>query len=60
MTCAVLQTSALLYLVLKWIGAFYLIWLGIGLWRAGLYGFAAVAIVAIWAAVVAFLIWRFL
>lgn len=32
---AVLQTSALLYLVLKWIGAFYLIWLGIGLWRAG-------------------------
>lgn len=32
---AVLQTSALLYLALKWIGALYLIWLGIGLWRAG-------------------------
>ena len=32
---AVLQASALLYLALKWIGALYLIWLGIGLWRAG-------------------------
>lgn len=32
---ALLQTSALLYLILKWVGAAYLIWLGIGLWRAG-------------------------
>lgn len=32
---AVLQTSAVLYLALKWIGAAYLIWLGIGLWRSG-------------------------
>ena len=32
---ALLQTSALLYLILKWVGAAYLIWLGAGLWRAG-------------------------
>ncbi len=32
---AVLQTSAVLYLVLKWLGAGYLIWLGVKLWQAG-------------------------
>ncbi len=32
---ALLQTSAMLYLGLKWLGAAYLVWLGIGLWRAG-------------------------
>src|SRR5262252_3951917 len=32
---ALLATSALLFAILKWVGAAYLIWLGIGLWRAG-------------------------
>lgn len=32
---ALLTASATLYAVLKWIGAAYLIWLGIKLWRAG-------------------------
>lgn len=32
---ALLQTSATLYLGLKWLGAAYLVWLGIGMWRAG-------------------------
>ena len=32
---ALLSASATLYTVLKWIGAAYLIWLGIKLWRAG-------------------------
>ncbi|MDR6950987.1 threonine/homoserine/homoserine lactone efflux protein [Ancylobacter sp. 3268] len=32
---ALLATSATLFTVLKWIGALYLIWLGIKLWRAG-------------------------
>ena len=32
---ALLATSATLFTVLKWIGAAYLIWLGISLWRAG-------------------------
>ncbi|GAB4066981.1 LysE family translocator [Ancylobacter sonchi] len=32
---ALLATSAALFTVLKWIGALYLIWLGIKLWRAG-------------------------
>jgi threonine/homoserine/homoserine lactone efflux protein len=32
---AVLATSAMLFAVLKWVGAGYLIWLGIKLWRAG-------------------------
>jgi threonine/homoserine/homoserine lactone efflux protein len=32
---ALLATSAMLFTVLKWIGAAYLIWLGIRLWRAG-------------------------
>lgn len=32
---ALLQASGLLYLALKWAGAAYLVWLGIGLWRAG-------------------------
>jgi threonine/homoserine/homoserine lactone efflux protein len=32
---ALLATSATLFTVLKWIGAAYLIWLGIKLWRAG-------------------------
>lgn len=32
---ALLATSATLFTVLKWIGATYLIWLGIKLWRAG-------------------------
>jgi threonine/homoserine/homoserine lactone efflux protein len=32
---ALLATSASLFTVLKWIGAAYLIWLGIKLWRAG-------------------------
>ncbi|HEU0058600.1 MAG TPA: LysE family translocator [Hyphomicrobiaceae bacterium] len=32
---ALLATSALLFTIFKWAGAFYLVWLGIGLWRAG-------------------------
>ena len=32
---ALLTASATLYTVLKWIGAAYLIWLGVKLWRAG-------------------------
>jgi threonine/homoserine/homoserine lactone efflux protein len=32
---ALLATSAMLFTILKWIGAAYLIWLGISLWRAG-------------------------
>jgi threonine/homoserine/homoserine lactone efflux protein len=32
---ALLAASASLFLILKWIGAIYLIWLGIRLWRAG-------------------------
>ncbi len=32
---ALLATSATVFTVLKWIGAAYLIWLGIKLWRAG-------------------------
>src|SRR5262245_5446901 len=32
---ALLATSSLLFTVLKWAGALYLVWLGIGLWRAG-------------------------
>src|SRR5215475_2530864 len=32
---ALLAASATLFTVLKWIGAAYLIWLGIKLWRAG-------------------------
>jgi threonine/homoserine/homoserine lactone efflux protein len=32
---ALLATSALLFGILKWIGAAYLVWLGINLWRAG-------------------------
>jgi threonine/homoserine/homoserine lactone efflux protein len=32
---ALLASSAALFTVLKWIGAAYLIWLGIKLWRAG-------------------------
>lgn len=32
---ALLSASATLYTALKWIGAAYLIWLGIKLWRAG-------------------------
>lgn len=32
---ALLATSATLFTVLKWVGAAYLIWLGIKLWRAG-------------------------
>src|SRR5689334_10859295 len=32
---ALLAASAVLFTVLKWIGAAYLIWLGIKLWRAG-------------------------
>jgi threonine/homoserine/homoserine lactone efflux protein len=32
---ALLATSALLFTVLKWAGAAYLVWLGIQLWRAG-------------------------
>ncbi|MCS0495987.1 LysE family translocator [Ancylobacter sp. MQZ15Z-1] len=32
---ALLATSAALFTLLKWIGAAYLIWLGIRLWRAG-------------------------
>jgi threonine/homoserine/homoserine lactone efflux protein len=32
---ALLSASATLYTILKWIGAAYLIWLGIKLWRAG-------------------------
>jgi threonine/homoserine/homoserine lactone efflux protein len=32
---ALLATSATLFAVLKWVGAAYLVWLGIKLWRAG-------------------------
>jgi homoserine/homoserine lactone efflux protein len=32
---ALLATSATLFTVIKWVGAVYLIWLGIKLWRAG-------------------------
>lgn len=32
---ALLATSASLFLALKWIGAAYLVWLGVRLWRAG-------------------------
>jgi homoserine/homoserine lactone efflux protein len=32
---ALLATSSLLFTTLKWVGAAYLIWLGIQLWRAG-------------------------
>ncbi|MGC2777181.1 MAG: LysE family translocator [Bradyrhizobium sp.] len=32
---ALLATSAVLFTTLKWIGAAYLVWLGIKLWRAG-------------------------
>jgi threonine/homoserine/homoserine lactone efflux protein len=32
---ALLATSSLLFTTLKWLGAAYLIWLGIQLWRAG-------------------------
>ena len=32
---ALLATSAILFTILKWIGAAYLVWLGIKLWRAG-------------------------
>src|SRR5260370_42006586 len=32
---ALLAASATLFTVLKWIGAAYLVWLGVKLWRAG-------------------------
>src|SRR6188508_1827625 len=32
---ALLATSATLFTILKWVGAIYLIWLGLKLWRAG-------------------------
>lgn len=32
---ALLATSAMLFTALKWIGALYLVWLGVKLWRAG-------------------------
>ncbi len=32
---ALLATSATLFVALKWVGAAYLVWLGIKLWRAG-------------------------
>ena len=32
---ALLATSGTLFMILKWIGAAYLVWLGIKLWRAG-------------------------
>jgi threonine/homoserine/homoserine lactone efflux protein len=32
---ALLATSATVFMVLKWLGAAYLVWLGIKLWRAG-------------------------
>ncbi|NVD39240.1 LysE family translocator [Ensifer sp. HO-A22] len=36
---ALLATSAAIFTVLKWVGAAYLIWLGIQLWRAPVAGF---------------------
>lgn len=39
---AVMQTSELLFTVVKWAGAAYLVWLGIRLWRAP--GFSAAAV----------------
>ncbi len=38
---ALLATSAAVFTLLKWVGAAYLIWLGIKLWRAPASGFAA-------------------
>jgi threonine/homoserine/homoserine lactone efflux protein len=32
---ALLATSAIVFTVLKWVGAGYLVWLGVRLWRAG-------------------------
>jgi threonine/homoserine/homoserine lactone efflux protein len=32
---ALLATSATLFTILKWVGAIYLVWLGLKLWRAG-------------------------
>lgn len=32
---ALLATSAVVFAVLKWVGAAYLVWLGVKLWRAG-------------------------
>ncbi len=32
---ALLATSATIFTILKWVGAAYMIWLGIKLWRAG-------------------------
>ena len=32
---ALLAASATLFTILKWIGAAYLVWLGVKLWRAG-------------------------
>ncbi len=46
---AVLASSALVFTLLKWAGAAYLIWLGIGLWRAPVTA-AAVAPLAPWQA----------
>lgn len=37
---ALLATSAEIFTVLKWVGAAYLVWLGIKLWRAPVAGFA--------------------
>ncbi|MDO9414580.1 LysE family translocator [Pararhizobium sp.] len=38
---ALLATSAAIFTVLKWVGAVYLIWLGIKLWRAPIGGLGA-------------------